>query len=63
MDNIWIKLLYAIPLVLLIVFLFPHARHMISNSPKPGPGDWRSVLLPIAIVVLFVLILISSMRG
>lgn len=63
MDNIWIKLLYAIPLVLLIIFLFPRARHMMTNSPKAGPGDWRSVLVPVAIVVLFVLILISSVRG
>lgn len=62
-SSIWMKLLYALPLLLMVIWLLPRARHMFSNSPKAQTGDWRAALLPIVAVILFVLLLIASVRG
>ncbi len=55
----WMKIGSALLLLMMIVYIFPRARQMMTNSPKAEPGEWRSALLPIAAVVLFVMILIA----
>ena len=54
----WLKISSAIFLVLLLVFLLPRAKHMLSNSPKAESGDWQAVLLPLAGVVGFIVLLV-----
>lgn len=54
----WLKISSVIFLVLLLVFLLPRAKHMLSNSPKAESGDWQAVLLPLAGVVGFIVLLV-----
>ncbi len=56
----WMKIGSALVLVAMLVFLLPRAKHMLKNSPKPGAGDWQSVLLPLALVVGFVILLMMA---
>ena len=55
----WLKILSAVFLGIMLIWLLPRARHMIKNSPKGTAEDWKSALIPLALVVLFVLFLIS----
>jgi hypothetical protein len=54
----WMQIGWALLLGAMIVFIFPRAKQMMTNSPKAEPGDWQSVLLPIAAVIGFVILLI-----
>lgn len=54
----WLKISTAIFLVLLLVFLLPRAKHMLTNSPKAQTGDWQAVLLPLIGVVGFIVLLV-----
>ncbi len=58
MDT-WMKVIYAVLLGMMVIFLWPRAKHMIQNSPKATGSDWKSVLIPLLGVVLFVMLLIS----
>lgn len=58
MDSTWMKLLYALPLILVAFLIFPRARSMLKNTPKAEAGDWQSAIIPILFVVLFVIMLI-----
>lgn len=58
----WMKIGWALLLVLMIVTLFPRAKAMMTESPKAKPGDWNSVLLPILGVIAFVMLLITLVR-
>lgn len=57
--EMWMKVLYAIMLGMMVLFLWPRAKHMIQNSPKATGSDWKAVLIPLLGVVLFVILLIS----
>jgi hypothetical protein len=54
----WLKILSAIFLILMLVFLLPRAKDMLKNSPKAEKGDWNSALIPIVGVVGFIIVLI-----
>ena len=54
----WMKIGTALLLVLMIVFLWPRAKQMMSQTRKAEPGEWQSALLPILAVVGFVVLLI-----
>jgi len=58
----WMKISYALLLGMMLVFLWPRAKAMMQNSPKASSGDWRSVIIPILGVFLFVLLLIQMVR-
>ena len=53
------KVASALALGLMLVFLIPRAKQMMTNSPAAQAGDWGAALLPIAAVVLFVVLLIA----
>lgn len=55
----WMKIASALALGLMLVFLIPRAKQMMADSPAAQTGDWRSALFPIALVVLFVIILMT----
>ena len=57
MDADWLKILSAVFLVLLLVYLFPRAKHMMQNSPKAEKGDWQSAIVPLGGVVAFIALL------
>ena len=54
----WMKIGSALLLVMMILFLWPRAKQMMSETRKAEPGEWQSVLLPILAVVGFVVLLI-----
>ncbi|PLY11966.1 MAG: hypothetical protein C0631_17775 [Sedimenticola sp.] len=58
----WMKIGWALLLVLMILALLPRAKAMMTDSPKAQPGDWNAVLLPILGVVAFVMLLITLVR-
>ncbi len=53
-----IQIASVVFLVLMLVFLFPRAKHMFFNSPKAESGDWNAVLLPLLGVIGFVALLV-----
>jgi len=55
----WMKILSAIFLVMMLVFLIPRAKEMMKMSAEAENKDWMGVLIPIGGVVLFVLFLVS----
>jgi len=58
----WMKVTLGITLLMMIVFMYPRAKHALENSPKASGKDWQNAIFPLIIVVLFVLFLISSVR-
>ncbi len=56
---VWEQILLGLLLVVVLVWIFPGLKHTLRNSPKATAADWKSLLLPIGLVVLFVLLLLS----
>lgn len=52
------KVASALALGLMLVFLIPRAKQMMANSPAAEAGDWTAAIFPIAVVILFVVLLI-----
>lgn len=61
--EMWMKIGSALLLGTMLVFLLPRAKHMLQNSPKAGEGDWKAVLIPLALLVLFILFLITMVQS
>ena len=55
----WLTIGSAVLVGFMLVMLLPHARRMIKESRKGTPADWMGVLIPLALVVLFVIFLMS----
>ncbi|MES9816617.1 MAG: hypothetical protein ABW155_08195 [Candidatus Thiodiazotropha sp.] len=41
----WTKIIWALLLGAMILFLWPRAKHMLKNSPKAQAGDWQGGLI------------------
>lgn len=55
----WLTIGSAVLVGFMLVMLLPHARRMIKQSRKGTPAEWMGVLIPLALVVLFVIFLMS----
>lgn len=55
----WMKIISAIALGLMIMYLLPRAKQMMKASEEVENKDWMGVLIPIAGVVLFIVFLVS----
>lgn len=55
----WMKFAFAIPMVLMAVFLYPRAKQMIQDAPKGTSDDWKAFLFPIIGIALFIVLLIK----
>jgi len=55
----WIKIGSALFLVAMIIFLFPRAKQVIENTPKGSMKDWMGYIVPMAVVILFIIVLIA----
>ena len=53
------KILSAVLIVMMLVFLFPRAKQMLTESPKGSSSDWVSALIPLGLVVGFVILLMA----
>lgn len=58
----WEKIGVLIVAALLIIFWGPSALRAARNAPKGTSEDWKGFLIPIVLVVLFVILLIMSVR-
>lgn len=55
----WIKIVSGIALVAMFFMLLPSAKRMVKNSPKGSMQDWMGYVLPMAVIVLFIVLLIA----
>ena len=56
--ELWEAILAGV-LVLAVLFFFgPGAKRAAEKAPKAQAGDWKGVLVPILLVVLFVVFMI-----
>lgn len=55
----WEMLLLGVLLVLVLFWMGPGVRGMLEKSRQAEERDWAGLLLPLALVVIFVLFLIS----
>ena len=58
----WMKLLSAIVLVMMLVYLAPRAKQMMEASAQAENKDWKAVVIPLIAVIVFVVFLISLVR-
>jgi len=55
----WLKIGSALLLIAMLFMVFPRAMHAIKNSPKGTTKDWMGYVVPLAVIVLFVILLIT----
>jgi hypothetical protein len=55
----WLKIGSAVLLIGMLVFIFPRALHAVKNSPKGNLQDWMGYIVPMAVIVLFIILLIK----
>jgi O-antigen/teichoic acid export membrane protein len=55
----WEQVVLGILVVLLLLWFFPGIKRMLQQSREAEEKDWKGLLLPLGVVVLFVLLLIS----
>jgi len=55
----WLKIASAVALVAMFFFILPSAKKMVKNSPKGSISDWMGYIVPMAVVVLFIIMLIE----
>ncbi len=60
--NIWLQIGSAVVVILMLVFLYPAAKHWLQNGPKAEQGDWQAAAIPLLLVVGFVILLIMMVR-
>lgn len=58
----WVQIGSAVFIGAMILYLLPRAKDMINNTPKGDKKDWMGFVIPAALVVLFVIFLISFVR-
>ena len=57
--DLWMKIGSAVLLVAMLAILIPRAGQMLKESPKGTTAQWLSFVIPVAIVVLFVVLLMQ----
>ena len=60
--EMWMKIAAAIAIGMMLVFMFPRAKHWLEHGPKAEKGDWQAAILPILAVVGFVILLVMMVR-
>ena len=55
----WLKIGSALLLIAMLFMIFPRAMQAIKNSPKGTTKDWMGYIVPLAVVILFVVMLIA----
>ncbi|MGF1527067.1 MAG: hypothetical protein ACFCBW_09775 [Candidatus Competibacterales bacterium] len=60
-PSIWTYLLVGITALAVLFFFGPSAKRALERS-KNAPKDWPAVLIPLALVVLFVMFLVAMVQ-
>jgi len=53
----WLEIGAAAGVILMMVLIFPRLRHSMKESSEAKNKDWMGVVIPIALVALFVILL------
>ncbi len=56
------KIALAVVLVMMLFYLWPAFKQWQEHGPKAEKGDWRAVVLPLALVVGLVVLLVAMVR-
>ena len=56
----WLRIGSVLLLVMVLLVMWPVAKHWLKNSPEGSTNDWLSALIPLALVGLFVAFLIAA---
>ena len=56
MDG-WMKWVTAGLMIMMVIYIFPRAKHMLKESPKGSSNDWMGFLLIIAVIAGFIVLL------
>jgi len=57
---IWEEILLGVFVVVLLLWMGPGMKNSLEKSRKATSSDWKNLLIPVGLVVLFVLLLIMS---
>lgn len=60
---LWEQILVGVVALLVLLWFGPGIKGALEQSRRAEQKDWKGVLIPLALVVLFVLFLISVARG
>lgn len=60
--NIWLQIGLAVTIILMLVYMYPAAKHWMENAPKAEKGDWQSAIIPLVLVAGFVALLIMLVK-
>jgi hypothetical protein len=52
----------ALLIVAMLAVIWPRAKTMLRESPKGSAEDWKSAIIPLALVALFVVLLVMAVR-
>jgi hypothetical protein len=55
----WLQIAGAVLLVAMFCMILPSAKRMVKESPKGSSSDWMSFVFPMAVVILFIMLLIT----
>lgn len=55
----WEAILLGIVAVVFVIWMFPGVKQRMQNSPKGSAEDWKGLIVPLLLVVVFVMFLIS----
>lgn len=58
----WLKIVSALFIAAMLVFLYPRMRDASKNAPKGTREDWMGAIKPLIMVVVFVIILIMLVQ-
>lgn len=59
----WMKILSAILVLMMVIFLWPRAAQMMRESRKGSQSEWLNVILILVVVVGFVALLVHFVRS
>jgi len=59
----WMKILSAILVLMMVVFLWPRAAQMLRESRKGSQAEWLNVIVILVVVIGFVALLMHFVRG
>lgn len=60
---LWEQLLIGVVVLLVLLWLRPGIKGALKRSREATERDWSGALIPVAVVVLFVLLLVAMVRG
>ena len=56
--GLWEAILAGVLVIIVLFFFGPGAKKSLENAPEAGAGDWRTALVPVALVAAFVVAMI-----